>query len=109
MTHSQTHRCYDSSKAIHKSPKSEQWPNSWKFPLLLQNSWSDPPTHYPMKLPVKTNHPVFQGLWPSGMAHILSVECISLTATLAFQDECRPRATLAFEQDCILSIACGSF
>ena len=35
------HRHHDSSN--HKGPKSEQWPESWKFLCLPQNSWNKPP------------------------------------------------------------------
>ena len=40
-----THQCHDNSKADHKRPKSGQWTNSWKSPLLPQNTWNNPPTH----------------------------------------------------------------
>ena len=48
---------------------------------------------YEISQPIKTNHPVFQGLLPSEMAHTLSAKCVS------------PRDTLAF---CILSMTCAS-
>ena len=64
-------RHHDSSKAGHKRPKSGQWPNSWKSLPLPQDSWNNPITHYPMKLPtlIKTDNPP-----PSEMAHFLSME-----------------------------------
>ena len=37
--------CHDSSKAGHKRPKSEQWPNSWEIPTLPQNRKNISPAH----------------------------------------------------------------
>ena len=76
-----THRRHDSSKTHHKRPKNEQWPNPWKSLPLPQNSWNNPPTHLPMKLPttIKTDNPIPLSLWPSEMTHIQCVSpCISL-------------------------------
>ena len=47
--------------------------------------------------PVKTHHPIFPGLLPSEMAHLLSKECVFPGATL-----------LSFEMDHILSMECVS-
>ena len=43
---------------------------------LLQNSWNNPPTYWPMKLFIKVNNTIFGG--QSTMAHTLVLECVSL-------------------------------
>ena len=51
---------------------------------------------YEITQPIKTNHPLFQGLSPSELAHILPVEYVS------------PRAALSSETDSILPMECVS-
>ena len=42
---------YQHHEASHKRQNCGQRPNSSKSPLLPQDSWNNPPTHQPMKLP----------------------------------------------------------
>ena len=63
LTHQQaewhTQRRHDSSKVGHQRPKTGWWPNSWKSLPLPRNIWNNPPTHQPMKQPIKANHATF--------------------------------------------------
>ena len=77
------------AKADQKRPISGPWPNSWKSPPLSQNSWSNPPTHWPIKLPSlwKLTTPSFRSFhllgWPKLCLWSVSVQFSSVTQLCA--------------------------
>ena len=54
------------SQVTVKRPRSGQWPNSWKFPPLPQNSWNNTPTHSVQF----SRSVVFDSLLPYGHQHV---------------------------------------
>ena len=83
-----SHQRYDGSKADHKRPKSGWWPNSWKFPHPLQNSWNNPVLplislwNYPAQ---KIYSPHILGtvaFWDG----LCSVNCVPAITTVSFWD-----------------------
>ena len=83
-----SHQRHDSSKADHKRPKSGWWPNSWKCPHLLQNSWNNPV----LSLISLWNYPAHK-IYPPHISGTLtfwdglcSVNCVPAITTLCFWD-----------------------
>ena len=68
-----THKYHDSFEADLRRSKRGQWPNSWKSPAILQNSWNNLLIHWTMRLsiPIKPKNPVTWGLSPSERSHTL--------------------------------------
>ena len=78
-----TRRPQGGSESDHERPKRGQWSSSWKSPPLPWNSWNNPPSHQPMKLPsLQKQPPCVLGLSPSEMAHTQWRECVFLRISL---------------------------